>query len=185
MIAPELNHAIIVKQQEVLEQALSTNPATQKILQALIRQVILEARANVVNRIQFIHGDPRGARRAVRTSVYKRILGANINILNSRKAHGSSDYEPPRTLRQGQIGGNRRKRSSNTERMMRYEGHDRGFILRWLNAGTGKRSIHGGGNRGSITARNWFDSVAVSELVKAADKLSQLIEKEFESIMES
>ena len=47
MIGLEVNDAVIVEQRKVLEQALSTNPKTQKALQELIRQVILEARAQV------------------------------------------------------------------------------------------------------------------------------------------
>ena len=185
MIGLELKNAVVIKQKEILEKALSTNPDTQKILQQLIRQVIMEARAKVAANIPFTHGDPRDARRAVRSSVYKQILGANINIYNSRKAHGSSNYEPPRTLRPGQVGGNRMKRSERTNRMMRYEGRDRGFVLRWLNTGTSTRKVASGGNRGSITAKNWFTSATNAQLVQAAEKLSKMIEAEFGKIMEN
>ena len=41
---------IVLGQQAVLEQALSTNKATQKALQKLIRAAILEARAEVVKK---------------------------------------------------------------------------------------------------------------------------------------
>ena len=82
----EADKDVIVKQSQVLEQALSTNPKTQQALQKRIRAAVMEARAEVVSSMTFKHGDPRGAARAVRSSVYKKILGANLNIYNSRKA---------------------------------------------------------------------------------------------------
>ena len=95
MIGLEVNDAVIVEQRKVLEQALSTNPKTQKALQNLIRRVVMEARAKVVGAAEnAMKDDPRHAARAVRTAVYKKILGANINIYNSRKAHGTSNYTP-------------------------------------------------------------------------------------------
>jgi hypothetical protein len=45
----ELNDKLIVEQRKVLEQALSTNPKTQKALQKLIQQVLKDAREQVVN----------------------------------------------------------------------------------------------------------------------------------------
>ena len=136
----EANEAIIVEQNKVLEQALSTNPKTQNVLRKLIRKVIMQERASVVASIKFENGDPRGSARAVRTAVYKKILGANINIYNSRKAHGSTSYEPPRNP--SHRGGNRRTRSGRTQQIMSYGPLDRGFILRFQNDGTGDRSVN-------------------------------------------
>lgn len=202
MIRLEVNEAVIVEQQQVLEAALSTNPKTQKALQKLIRQVILEARSKVVNSIRFKNGDPRNARQAVRTTVYRRILGANLNIYNSRKAHGTTSYVPTRTLRPGQRGGNRRQRTSRN--LDKYEARDRGFILRWLNDGVNDRHIENfrtderrntwpsvsksnknpnTGNRGSIAARHFFQGAANSALVQSADKLANLIEIELDNIL--
>ena len=198
MVGFEIDDAVVVEQQQVLEQALSTNPKTQKALQKLVRKVVMEARSKVVNDITFKHGDPRGAARAVRTAVYKKILGANINIYNSRKAHGSTSYEPPR---KGVIdrGGNRRTRSARTARIMSYDALDRGFILRWLNDGANDRNITftssdrrkvdkwnhnpNTGNRGSITARHFFKGAGETALVQAADNLANLIDAELETIL--
>lgn len=143
MVSLEINDAVVLEQQQVLEQALSTNPKTQKALQKLIRKAIMQARAELSDYIKtkFDNGDPRGAARAVRTSVYRKILGGNINILNGKKAHGTNSYEPPRTLRPGQRGGNRRPRSVRTNKVMHYAGEDRGFILRFVNSGTKQRAI--------------------------------------------
>ena len=206
MIGLEVNDAVIVEQRKVLEQALSTNPKTQKALQKLIRKALMQARSELSDYIKtkLANDDPRGAARAVRTSVYKKILGGNINILNSRKAHGTNSYEPPRTLRPGQRGGNRRPRSARTNKVMHYAGEDRQFILRFVDSGTKQRAIErltevkrasGGskfvwkqdaskyGNRGSIAARNFFKAGAEPRLIRATEYLADLIDEELETIM--
>ena len=43
MIALDINDNVLVEQRKVLEQALSTNPKTQKALQKLIQQVLKDA----------------------------------------------------------------------------------------------------------------------------------------------
>ena len=156
----------------------------------IIREAIKAARSMVTQDAKGAVGnDPRHAYKAVRSMVYKRILGGNISILQKRKAgSGKSGYEPPRTLRQGQRGGNRVPRSARTQQMMDYEGSDRGFILRFLNSGTGQRTagtrngrLHG--NRGSIAARNWFPSSGQRAMNAAAqyiiDEIDRLIAEEF------
>ena len=198
MFRLDVNEEAVVEQSQLLERLLSTNPKTQKALQELIRQVILEARAQVVGSISFDNGDPRQARRAVRTAVYKKILGANINIYNSRKAHGRTSYEPPRKGSTGR-GGNRRSRNMNTQRIMSYDANDRGFILRFVNSGTNGRNIQfttndrrhvdkwnahpNTGNRGQITPRNFFRPVGERALVQATDHLANLIDTELEKML--
>lgn len=184
----EVNDAVIVEQQQALEAALSTSPKAEKALRRIIRKYVLEARAQVVQGIRFNNGDPRGAARAVRTSVYKKVLGANINIFNSLKAHGTNSYEPPRTLRPGQRGGNRVKRGPQTNRRMHYAPLDRGFILRFVNSGTDDRTAgtRGGrlsGNRGSIAARNFFRPLGDRALGQMRDNLSQAIETELAALL--
>ena len=194
MIGIEIDNTVIVEQKQILEQALSTNPKTQKALQKLIRNVIMEARANVSSDASDkMKNDPRGAAQAVRTSVYKKILGANINIFSSRKAHGQNNYEPPRKGVSGR-GGNRRTRSGRTRQIMGYAPLDRGFILRWINDGTpGARNIEftpndrrkvdkwnkhpNTGNRGAIKARNWFGGASLKELQAIAGEMEELIDK--------
>ena len=183
MISLDVNDAAVLEQKQVLEQALSKNPKTQKALQKLINKVIMEARSKVVSAAgSAMEHDPRGTRQAVRTTVYKRILGANINIYNSRKAHGSNNYEPPRTLRKDHPGGNRLPRSVKTQRMMSYASYDRGMILRWQNSGTSERESRYG-KRGSITALHFFRSAGENALIQAVDRLSQLIDTELENIL--
>jgi hypothetical protein len=137
--------------------------------------------------------DPRHAYKAVRYAVYKRIFGVQVNILQSRKAGASSNYAPPRKGSTGR-GGNRRVRTSRN--LDKYEGADRGFILRWLNDGmtkTNPRVIKftendrrkldkwnkhpNTGNRGAIAARNWFRGASLQELQKVAGEMEALIDK--------
>ena len=204
MVSLEINDAVVLEQQQILEKALSTNPKTQKALQKLIRQVIMEARAKVVaSAKEAMQSDPRGSARAVRTAVYKKILGANINIYNSRKGGGagSNSYEPPR--HPSHRGGNRMTRSDRTNTIMHYEPTKRGFILRFINSGTGeryagfgrmgntasqrnaydKKNSGGRGYRGAIAPRNFFRGAAERALVQATDNLANLIDTELENIL--
>lgn len=202
-----INDTVISNQAENLKAAMTTDPKLRKVIQQHIREALFEARSEVMSDMTFDNGDPRGARRSVRTSVYKKILGGNINILNGKKAHGSNSYQPPRTLTPGQRGGNRRKRGERTKQIQGYPPLDRGFILRFVNSGTKTRvigfrntlkgnrerysrivtRIHDGdksrtGNRGSIAARNWFMTSAESALGRAAQNIADMIEIEAEAI---
>ena len=190
MIELELNDSVIVEQRKVLEQALSTNPKTQKALQKLIQQVLKEAREQVVNATRgALATDPRGAAESIRRITYKKILGANLNILNmKRKAGSTTNYEPPRKLKPHQRGGNRVLRGSRTNTVMHYGPHDRAWILRIVNSGTTERTAgtRGGrlsGNRGAIAARNFFGSAATNALSRAADNLANLIDTELMAML--
>ena len=190
MIGLEVNDTIILEQQKVLEAALSTNPNTQKVLQKLIRKALMEVRPELVSAARGALGsDPRGAANGIRLSVYKKILGGNVNILNMRRKAGApTSYEPPRKLQPHQRGGNRVPRGKRTDTVMHYGPHDRQFILRFINSGTGDRmaGTRGGrlsGNRGSIAARNFFRGAGERALTKAADNLATLIDTELETMM--
>ena len=167
----------LVKQRQELEQLMISNPAMEKRVQGLIRKVLLEARRTISNQAKTdIKTDPRKAYKAVKTAVYKRILGGSVSILNKKRAGATSLYEPLRTLHPGQRGGNRRSRSMRTEQVMSYQGADRGFILRFLNAGTDQRQTRFG-NRGSISPRNFFANSSQPAMQKAAEQLSTLIDE--------
>ena len=200
MVSLEVNDAVILEQKQILEKALSTNPKTQAALRKLIRKVIAEARKETIANIHFDNGDPRHAAQSVRTAVYKKILGANINIYNSRKKHAPTTYEPQR--HPSHRGGNRMKRGGRTQQIMSYGPLDRGFILRWVNSGTDGRYAGNGRNgrteadkaafilrtggkgwRGKIAPRNFFRGAAEPTLVRAADNLANLIDTELEVIL--
>ena len=200
MFQLEVNDSFIVEQKQVLEQALSTNPKTQTALRKLIQKVIKEARDETVKNIHFENGDPRGTAHSVRRTVYKKILGANINIYDGRKAKGQGNsYEPPR--HPSPRGGNRMVRSPRTNRMMHYPPHQRGMILRWVNDGTSDRYIggrngkteaqraafilahNGRGFRGSISSRNFFRGAGEPAMIQAVDHLANLIDTELYNIL--
>ena len=193
----------LVKQREELERLMIGNPQMEKRVQKLIRKVLMQARSEIGKGIKFDKGDPRQAYKAVKTAVYRQILGGSVSILNKRRAGTQfSNYEPPRTLRTGQRGGNRRPRSQRTSDLIHYAGPDRGFVLRFLNAGTQGRAIdfkydearehvhrgsRGGnikkygetintGSRGNIKPRNFFGQLAPSAMNKAAAELEKLID---------
>lgn len=191
MIGLEINESVIVEQRKVLEDALSTNPKTQKALQKLIQQVLKQARDQVVNATKgALQNDPRGAAQGIRRIVYKKILGANLNILDRYKPGKPTSYEPPRKLDRNprQRGGNRVIRGSRTNAVMHYGPSDRLWILRIVNSGTTQREAgtRGGrlrGNRGKIAARNFFGPNANQALTKAADNLAVLIDTELEKML--
>lgn len=201
-----IDDTLISNQEENLRAAMSTDPKMREVIQKHIREALFAARRDVMQAFP-ADSDPRQARRSIRTTVYKKILGGNINILTGKKAHGTTNYEPPRTLTPGQRGGNRRKRSERTKQVMSYGPLDRGWILRFVNSGTKTRvigfrntvkanrsmyerrvtRIHSGehshtGNRGSIAARHWFMTAAESSLGDAAQMIADLIEIEASAI---
>jgi hypothetical protein len=201
-----IDDTLISNQEQNLRAAMSTDPKMRKVIQQHIREALFAARREVMAAFP-AENDPRQSRRAIRTTVYEKILGGNINILTGKTAHGGGGYEPPRTLTPGQRGGNRRKRSERTKQIMAYGPMDRGFILRFVNSGTKTRvigfrntvkanrsayekrvtRINRGekshtGNRGSIAPRNWFMRSAESALGNASQMIADLIEIEAAAI---
>lgn len=181
----EYNDSVVLRQQKVLEAALSTNPKTQKALQKLINKALTEVRPQVVASIRGkLNEDPREAARSVRRITYKKILGGDLNIKDKkRKAGQPNSYEPTRKLQPHQRGGNRVPRSQRTNQVMHYGPSDRGWILRIVNSGTtermaGTRNGRLSGNRGSIAARDFFRGAAEPALMRAVDNLAAMIDSE-------
>ena len=185
---------------------LSTkNPEMRKRINEVIRQTLAQVRKSLQGDARSglnMQSDPRNAYKAVRYAVYKRIFGGQVNILDAKgNATGEVFYEPPR--HPSRRGGNRIKRPSGgrTEKLMSYSGSKRGFVLRFLNAGTQPRYNggrngetqeqrdafilkHGGRSfRGAISARNWFGPRSQAEMEKAAQNLDVLIDKIVQGIM--
>lgn len=186
----EANDTIILHQKQVLEAALSTNPKTVKALQKLIDQALAEVRPQVLAAIRGQLGeDPREAVRSVRRITYRKILGGDLNIKDmKRKAGQPTTYEPARKLHTGQRGGNRVPRGRRTDQVMHYGPNDRGWILRMVNSGTGRRmaGTRNGrlsGNRGSIAARHFFKNAAEPAITRAASILGEMIDREFTAML--
>lgn len=168
-----------------LEQLKSDSPGFEKRLRDAIRKILGKARSHLQNEAASglrMQSDPRHAYKAVRYAVYKRIFGGQVNILQPRRAGKGHLYEPPRTLKPHQRGGNRVLRSRRTTDVMSYEGKDRSFVLRFLNNGTGDREAgtRGGrlsGNRGAISPRNWFKGASMREMQSTSAEIQNLIDK--------
>lgn len=177
-------------------EASTKNPMMEKRIREVIRKVLSEVRKNMQRSAKVglnMNADPRNAYKAVRMAVYRRIFGGQVNILQSYGAKPGIYYEPAR--HPSHRGGNRMKQSERTHDIMSYQGVDRGFILRFLNAGTDVRyavhgrngrtqaqrdrfieNIGGRGHRGSIKARNWFGPRSQEELENAARNIDALID---------
>jgi len=180
-----------------VRQLMTDSHGFEKRLREAIRKILGHARANLRKEAHeglHMESDPRHAYKAVRFAVYKRLFGGQVNILQSRRAGAETSYTPQRTLKPEKRGGNRRVRTSRD--LGKYEGIDRGFVLRWLNGGMSKtnpRTIRftkndrrhvdrfnahpNTGNRGAIAARNWFGNASTKELQAAAGELQQIIDK--------
>lgn len=124
--------------------------------------------------------DPRGAHVSVsrdKVRSKKGLIFGQIKIYQPKTAGSKrTTYVPVRTLRPGQVGGNRRQRSRRTEQIMSYGPRDRGFILRWLETGTATRMTRYG-NRGAITAHPRFGRAASAGVEQVAQELANKIER--------
>ena len=185
----------LVEQRKELEKLLMTNPDMEKKVQGLVRKVLMIVRANIGRAAQDVmKSDPRQAYRAVKTAVYRQILGGSVSILNRTRGGAKlSEYEPIRTLDPTKRGGNRKERSPRSNNLLKDYGADRAFVLRFLNAGTLDRDINftfdesrrvtkwnrhpNTGNRGHIAARNFFGNRSHQEMEKAAENLVTLIDE--------
>ena len=189
----------LVQQKQELEALMMSNPAMEKRVQKLIRKVLMAARREVSKAATGkMKSDPRKAYKAVKTAVYRQLLGGNVSILSKRHAGTKfSAYEPPRKLTAGQRGGNRRKRSDRSADLLHYAGSDRGFVLRFLNAGTGNRNIKFKSNpkreewpsaskwnthpntgfRGNISARNFFGPASQKAMENGVQELMNMIDQ--------
>ena len=188
MINLEFDNAVVMRQKAALESMLVSNPDTAANIRKLITQEIAKARAAISQSAKgAMASDPRQAYKAVRRSVYKSILGGQVNIFNPRGGASSSgsSFAKARKLdsHPHQRGGNRRKRSARTDQVDGYVGKDRGFILRFVNSGISKPRQTRYGNRGVIPARNWLATSGQRELEAAAERLSALIDKELVKMM--
>lgn len=196
-----VNDTKLQNQATVLQAASLVDGELGKRLREAIYKEMAAARSRIVKDIKFKNGDPRGTAHAVKRYVASKYLGGIVSILNGKEASGSSSYEAPRTLREGQRGGNRRKRSDRTNTILHYLPVDRGFILRFVNSGTyksnprtvafkqnDKRKIDkwnkhpNTGGRGAIAPRNFFGINGQPEVDKALQNLAKIIDEEFEKL---
>lgn len=207
MVGVEINELLIQNQKEALAALFLNEPQTRERIRKIVREELKDARKRVQEDATFeIKDDPRKAYKAIKFSVYKKIMGGNISILARRKAGSRYQLIRPSAAKDPnwrfKRGGNRRKRNSTTERLDTYFGADRGFVLRFLNSGAkkngGDRHIKftpdprrdnyddnkhpNTGRRGNIAARGWFANMGQRELEIAAMNLGEVIEEELADI---
>jgi hypothetical protein len=189
------------EQVKQLKSMMSDDPTFRRRVKAVSAQVLKQARNDTSQEARTaVENDPRGAYKAVRSAVYRRILGGQVNILQKRKAGTPTNYQKP-LKGLPKRGGNRWGRSERTKQLEGYQGSDRGFVLRFLNAGTSDRFIrsytdrsgqrHDLGSastqniktraleafRGNISARNWFGSASQKALENASLQMQELIDR--------
>lgn len=205
MIDFKVNAGFISLTEKNLERMMTDNPETREAIQRLIRDTLWEARNATAHDISGIVGGRGQSWRAVRNVVFQKILGGNINILN--KTRGKAAWKIIQKTRKVEQnphmrGGNRRRRSLRSAMVEGYEPTARGFILRFQDSGTRQRFIGGRnssgrgdnglrwgrmkargiGNRGSITAGNFFYRIASQRLGAAVEKLAKMIDEEIVKI---
>ena len=204
-ISVSVNNNAVRIQEKNLQRMMTDNPDTRQVIQDLIRQSIWEARNAVAQDVRGVIGNSGQTARSIRNIVYKKLLGANINILNKKR--GTASWKVVQKQRKVDAnpkmrGGNRRTRSQRTIMIQGYEPTARGFILRFQNSGTIQRFIggrnryktnieylnrieSGKGNRGRVKPGWFFERFASQEIGKASDKLGKLIEEEIAKIYNS
>jgi len=144
----DINHSFevtgLAELSKKLDALLMKDPKMEKKIQHIIGRALRKAEKKMESYVgsNILSNDPRHAAKAIRYTVYRRILGGNLNILHGKQRGAATGYTPERHPSSGR-GGNRKTRSERTIRMEGYEGADRSFILRFQNAGARK----GGGNR--------------------------------------
>ena len=122
---------------------------------------------------------------AVLRRMYKDEFGGNVNIASPRGRIASRDRIVPEP--NGGRSGIRRSRTvkPRTEKLRKYYGPDRGFVLRVLEGGrdvfmatpegpTGRRSKATYGKRGAVSPRSFFHSMS-SDMELAAQELGQTL----------
>ena len=205
MVELKINAGVIKLNEKNLERMMIDNPETREAIQKLIKESMWEARNATAQDVSGIVKGPGQSWRSIRHSVFQKILGGNINILNKKR--GTAEWKIVQKVRKVEQnphmrGGNRRRRTLRTAMVEGYEPTARGFILRFQDSGTRQRFIGGRnstgrgdnglrwgrmkamgtGNRGEITAGNFFYRIASQHLGQAAEKLAKMIEEEIAKI---
>ena len=160
------------------ERLMTTNPKMERKLRNAIHTLILKAREQVAAVAETkLQNDPRKTAHAIRSTVYREVFGANLNLLSSKKANSPGPIPPESARKKSRaIGGNRRKRSDDTIRRLGYQGFDRAFVLRFDSDGTKERKTRYG-SRGAISPRGWFPPAATNALNRMSDELVKMIDE--------
>ena len=207
MFEVEFDHQALMKHAQVLESLMldiesggsRSLVGGQKSLYNSIRRYMADAETELRKLTIGTMGlpnDPRASRYGVsrdKVRSKKGLIWGQIKIYQPKTAgNRKNTYTQPRKLDQNphQRGGNRVPRSARTQQMLDYGPRDRGMILRWLSGGTGQRTAgtrNGriGGNRGSISPRNYFGRSVNSHVDTVMEHLAQRIDQRIEELTAS
>lgn len=180
-VQAEIDEASFRQVNEALARLMVTHPDTKKRIKKMLQEEAKKVRRNISKDVHNnMPNDPRRAYAAVKRSLYKRVLGFNVSILNPRRGSmkAMSIWRPPRKLddNPNQRGGNRRPRSERTNQVDGYIAAFRAFVLRFNNSGTTDRETRFG-NRGAIRTRRVFETSASFQMEGAMNEISQMIEE--------
>lgn len=139
-----------------------------------VRQSLSKVRKAVAGSLNF-KSDPRMMRQAVQQTVYKKVIGGNVNILDPTKKGRKSIFI--RYAKGGKSGKPRnRSVSQRTELIRSYYGKDRAFLLRMIN--TGKNMRGHAGRKGFFNRTEGLMKTAASEINECIDnELQQTADK--------
>jgi hypothetical protein len=180
-VQAEIDEASFRQVNEALARLMVTHPDTKKRIKKMLQAEAKKVRKNISKDVHDnMPNDPRRAYTAVKRSLYKRVLGFNVSILNPRRGSvkSMSIWRPPRKLDENpdQRGGNRRRRSDRTNQVDGYMNSFRAFVLRFNNSGTANRETRFG-SRGAIRTRRVFETSASFQMEGAMNEISQMIEE--------
>lgn len=180
-VQAEIDEASFRQVNEALARLMVTHPETKKRIKKMLQEEAKKVRKNISKDVHDnMPNDPRRAYAAVKRSLYKRVLGFNVSILNPRRGSmkAMSIWRPHRKLDENpdQRGGNRRPRSERTKQVDGYIAAFRAFVLRFINSGTTNRETRFG-SRGAIRTRRVFETSASFQMEGAMNEISQMIEE--------
>ena len=180
-VQAEIDEASFEQVNEALARMMVTHPDTKKRIKKMLQEEAKKVRKNISKDVhENMPNDPRRAYAAVKRSLYRKILGFNVSILNPRRGSmkAMSIWRPHRKLddNPNQRGGNRRLRSDRTNQVDGYIAAFRAFVLRFNNSGTTDRETRFG-NRGAIRTRRVFETSASFQMEGAMNNISQMIEE--------
>ena len=180
-VQAEIDEASFEQVNEALARMMVTHPDTKKRIKKMLQEEAKKVRKNISKDVHDnMPNDPRRSYVAVKRSLYKKILGFNVSILNPRRGSvkAMSIWRPYRKLddNPNQRGGNRRPRSNRTKEVDGYIAASRAFVLRFNNSGTANRETRFG-SRGAIRTRRVFETSASFQMEGAMNDISQMIEE--------
>ena len=119
VVQAEIDEASFEQVNEVLARLMITHPDTKKRIKKMLQAEAKKVRKNISKDVHNnMPNDPRRAYLAVKRSLYKRILGFNVSILNPRRGSGTADRE----TRFGNRGDIRTRRVFETSASFQMEG---------------------------------------------------------------